>query len=639
MAIPLKTAVNGDFMNGIAAENSGMELFHLKTFHGTSLFFCSEERILKHSLEKQPSYIDVVLVPFPEDPGFFLIAPVNLGEDVEQTHPEENNVFKDRFFVFTTGFHHDDTVSLLSLNGKKFFSADPFGNVAFNRDESQEWEVFSLYPSHAAVSDKTSRLFTEICSVFSTRNTPEQSLHAISRSHQNMRAELLNLFCHTLNADQRKQFSKIFTDAFLNLPDDNYFSISEIINHIPYKDWIHRALLELSHWNIRRTSRSFRNVPGEFDFLGYGHIRDRGNGIYWGAVLLGVVREAIRSRKDIALLATARDEGIYLLEWIAHHRVIGIKDFFIYTNDNTDGSDVLLKALSENKEITWIDNTGNHAPGINMQFKAYNHALTTLSEILDYRWCAVVDIDEAILPSKNVGNSIAPVIAARDAQGVDCFSLSWRVYYPNGHLTWENELSAERFVEGEKHPLVKSIFRTGLFNYSYAHHPECSYTNRKYTTVDGNYYPQSTTFSDDLNFSQKPTQWAYVCHYHLRSFEEYVWKFSRGENDGHGVVKNKHFRYNSPAIFNLFTQTFDVRGTSQSARLTEKVRAEIRRLASLPGVMDAMQNIAFRYSTASATFVEESLQSILADNRVDPDTKQAWQNLCLSWRKERAGNR
>ncbi|MBS1097242.1 glycosyltransferase family 2 protein [Gluconobacter sphaericus] len=612
-----------------------MEFFHLKTFHGTTLFFCSEDRILKHSNEKQASYIDVVIAQSSENPAFFIVAPVNIGEDVEKIYPEENALFKDRFFVFETGFQNNNKLSLLSLEEKKFFSADPFGNLAFNRDESREWEFFFLSPNQVTIDEKSTAIFNEINNFISNKNNIEKSIFEISLSNKNIRVEIFNIFIRSLNATRRKIFSKILTTAFLNLPDENYFNILEIINYIPHAEWVHRTLLELAQWNMRRNGCSIRKAAGEYDFLGYGHIRDRGNGIYWGSIILGIAREAIESRQDIALLATARDEGIYFLEWIAHHRVIGIKDFFIYTNDNTDGSDALLQVLAKNGEITWINNTGNHIPGINMQYKAYNHALTTLPEILDFRWCAVVDIDEAILPSQGSKNSILPIISARDEQGVDCFFLSWRVYYPNNHLTWSNGLSADRFIEGDKHPLVKSIFKTNLFNYSYAHHPECSYSGRIYATVDGNIYSQNQTTNEDLNFTQTPTEWAHVCHYHLRSFEEYIWKFSRGENDGKGVIKNKHFRYNNPAIFDLFAQTFKVEGVSTASRLSEDIYTEVRRLLKIPGVSDAIQEIISKYHKASAVFVEESLQSMLLDDRIDSHTKQTWENLCSLWRQER----
>ncbi|MFT9266050.1 hypothetical protein, partial [Gluconobacter potus] len=159
-----------------------MEFFHLKTFHGTTLFFCSKERTLKHSHEKQASYIDVVIAQSPENPAFFIIAPVNIGEDVEKIRPEENILFKDRFFVFETGFHSNNKLSLLFLEEKKFFSADPFGNLAFNRDESRDWEVFSLFPYQTALDEKSIKIFDDINRFISNKNNIEKPIHEISLS-------------------------------------------------------------------------------------------------------------------------------------------------------------------------------------------------------------------------------------------------------------------------------------------------------------------------------------------------------------------------------------------------------------------------------------------------------------------------
>ncbi|MBS1100254.1 hypothetical protein JK170_08230, partial [Gluconobacter sphaericus] len=171
-----------------------MEFFHLKTFHGTTLFFCSEDRILKHSNEKQASYIDVVIAQSSENPAFFIVAPVNIGEDVEKIYPEENTLFKDRFFVFETGFQNNNKLSLLSLEEKKFFSADPFGNLAFNRDESREWEFFFLSPNQVTIDEKSTKIFNEINKFISNKNNIEKSIFEISQSNKNIRVEIFNIF-------------------------------------------------------------------------------------------------------------------------------------------------------------------------------------------------------------------------------------------------------------------------------------------------------------------------------------------------------------------------------------------------------------------------------------------------------------
>ncbi len=40
-----------------------------------------------------------------------------------------------------------------------------------------------------------------------------------------------------------------------------------------------------------------------------------------------------------AIVTTMKNEGPFILEWIAYHRTIGVDDFLIYTNDCTDGTD------------------------------------------------------------------------------------------------------------------------------------------------------------------------------------------------------------------------------------------------------------------------------------------------------------
>jgi hypothetical protein len=97
-------------------------------------------------------------------------------------------------------------------------------------------------------------------------------------------------------------------------------------------------------------------------------------------------------RKGVAVVMMARDEGIYLPEWLAHYQPIGTDRIFIYTNDNSDGSDVLLRELAHAGLITLINNT--LLKGVNPQRKAYQHAILLLDELRDYRWALFVDADE-----------------------------------------------------------------------------------------------------------------------------------------------------------------------------------------------------------------------------------------------------
>ena len=45
------------------------------------------------------------------------------------------------------------------------------------------------------------------------------------------------------------------------------------------------------------------------------------------------------------LISSVKDEGPFLLEWVAHHLVLGFDRILIASNDCSDGTDRLLAAL------------------------------------------------------------------------------------------------------------------------------------------------------------------------------------------------------------------------------------------------------------------------------------------------------
>ena len=60
--------------------------------------------------------------------------------------------------------------------------------------------------------------------------------------------------------------------------------------------------------------------------------------------------------RRIVLATCIKNEGPFLLEWIAYHRSIGVTDFLLFTNDCTDGSDVLLDRLDGMGVVTHLPN-------------------------------------------------------------------------------------------------------------------------------------------------------------------------------------------------------------------------------------------------------------------------------------------
>ncbi len=60
-----------------------------------------------------------------------------------------------------------------------------------------------------------------------------------------------------------------------------------------------------------------------------------------------------------------RNEGSFLLDWLAHHRACGFGDFLVFSNDCTDGTDAMLDRLAAMGWLTHVRNDGPHEEGRN----------------------------------------------------------------------------------------------------------------------------------------------------------------------------------------------------------------------------------------------------------------------------------
>lgn len=52
-----------------------------------------------------------------------------------------------------------------------------------------------------------------------------------------------------------------------------------------------------------------------------------------------------------------RNEGQFILEWVAYFRTLGFDEILVMTNDCDDGSDKMLDRLEKMGELMHIDNT------------------------------------------------------------------------------------------------------------------------------------------------------------------------------------------------------------------------------------------------------------------------------------------
>jgi len=125
--------------------------------------------------------------------------------------------------------------------------------------------------------------------------------------------------------------------------------------------------------------------------------------------------------RALAIL-TLRNEGAFLLEWLAHHRACGFTDFLICSNDCADGTDAMLDHLALAGQIVHLANPAPHPRGPHFAAlrRAAGHPLTATAD-----WILSLDIDEFVNIHTGDHTLGALIAALPEATAI---ALTWRLF-------------------------------------------------------------------------------------------------------------------------------------------------------------------------------------------------------------------
>ena len=217
-----------------------------------------------------------------------------------------------------------------------------------------------------------------------------------------------------------------------------------------------------------------RGIHGQFTSLPY--------------ALNVALRSSVAPRRRACILATARNEGLYLLEWVAYHQVIGFEKLIIYSNDNTDGSDELLSALHDAGQITWIRNSVEAAAVPSGRPMVTHSSVASRPEVLDYAWTLVIDLDEFFVPDAETFGSVLEFLDWSERRKVDAIAINWLLVGANGQTRWRDEPMSVRFRNAYQalRPAIKTMSRARRVIHSFPHHPVPYYPESlSYLTATG----------------------------------------------------------------------------------------------------------------------------------------------------------
>lgn len=170
--------------------------------------------------------------------------------------------------------------------------------------------------------------------------------------------------------------------------------------------------------------------------------------------------EARAKRENMLIITSMKNEGPFILEWIAFHRVIGFNRFLVYTNDCSDGTDDILDRLTE---MGVVCHERNHVLRRGPQKSALKYAREhRLAREAD--WILVSDVDE-FLNIKVGGGHVNDLLELLPE--ADVIPVVWRLFSNDGTVGFEDALMTETFCDAEldvadggaPRRFAKSLFR------------------------------------------------------------------------------------------------------------------------------------------------------------------------------------
>lgn len=164
----------------------------------------------------------------------------------------------------------------------------------------------------------------------------------------------------------------------------------------------------------------------------------------------------------ITAVLCVKNEGAFLLEWLAHHRTAGVTHVLVFSNDCDDGTDAMLDRLAELGWLEHVRNPGPHPEGPQWSAlkKADRHPLVTGAD-----WLLPLDIDEFV--NVHVGDRTIPSLLAALPEAT-AVTLTWRLFGNAGVAEYRDAPVTETFTRAAPKvlhwPWRAALFKTLVKN-------------------------------------------------------------------------------------------------------------------------------------------------------------------------------
>lgn len=322
--------------------------------------------------------------------------------------------------------------------------------------------------------------------------------------------------------------------------------------------------------------------------------------------------------RTLAVL-TVRNEAAFLLEWLAHHKLVGFTDFLIFSNNCQDGTDNMLDLLDEMGEVTHVRNDKPDNGGVQWGAlkQADKHPLMQQAD-----WILALDIDEFVNIHCGDGTLDDLFQALPDASAI---TLTWRLFGNNAIVNFVDEPLLEQFTQAAPNPnlwpwraaMIKTLYKNdGTYEKIGVHRPrkpdKLKEAQAKWFDGSGRELAanQQRIFS---NYWLDNFQLVQLNHYPLGAMQSYVLKRDRGRAvhaaDTLGIAY---------WLDRNFNQVADVSILRNAVKLAEKI-ADFKSNPALQQLHN--QACRWRHDRFEELMLDESFRGLYGQLLMCPPTK------------------
>lgn len=228
----------------------------------------------------------------------------------------------------------------------------------------------------------------------------------------------------------------------------------------------------------------------------------------------------------VVVCAMAKNENLYINEWVRHYIKLGVDHIYIYDN-NDKGTHYVGCYINQDyaKKITIFDIRG--ATGVKLQNKVYTSFYQRYNRTFDY--CLFCDIDEFLDGTKDIKGWLSSLNNPLQVR------IKWRLFGDDGCIKRDMKIPVHDFFKkeitsslnrnlidkGDLEIQGKFIVRGGLPNYYFGSVHYVSYATKKepLKSVLPSGKPCKSGVRIREDYSQETI---YLNHYMTKTLEEFV---------------------------------------------------------------------------------------------------------------------